>query len=60
MESWLLNLKKRDSPIRTNEIKNNYKNKKRIKKLEIGNQKVKPVGLGTMNQMCAVVSNKCY
>ena len=33
---------------------------KRIKKLEIGNQKVKPVGLGTMNQMCAVTSNKCY
>ena len=33
---------------------------KRIKKLEIGNQKVKPMGLGTMNKKCAVVSNKCY
>ena len=29
---------------------------KRIKKLENGNKKVKPVELGTMNQMCVVIS----
>ena len=33
---------------------------KRIIKLEIDNQKIKLVGLGTINQKCAVVSNKCY
>ena len=33
---------------------------KRIKKLEIDNPKVKPVRLKTMNQMCVVISNKCY
>ena len=33
---------------------------KRIKKLENGNKKVKAMELGTMNQMCVVISNKCY
>ena len=51
--------KKKDGQIRKNEIKINIKIK-RIKKLENGNKKVKPVGLGTMNQMCVVFSNKCY
>ena len=55
-----LEFEKKDGQIRTNEIKNKYKNKKNKKKLENGNKKVKSVGLGTMNQMCVVVSNKCY
>ena len=33
---------------------------KKIKNLENGNKKVKSVGLETMNQMCVVISNKCY
>ena len=55
IESWLLNLKKKMSD--KDKWDKKFK-KKKIEKLETGNQKVKPVG--TMNQMCAVISNKYY
>ena len=58
MESWLLNLKK--EMVNKNRLDKKNIKIKRIIKLEIDNQKIKLVGLGTINQKCAVVSNKCY